>query len=253
MSRHKITLLSVAAALLLAVVLMGSVWFIYFTGRPADFTLPPPLPPDASPGVSGPGPVSGGTSYIPLAVDARNIRTLLATVERPGAYRQTIVCTSYWPGGEESVTHLWARRGGLTRVETLDEGHPSQNRIVTPDVTYVWTGDAMPSHTVSPEDADAEALSGVPTWEDVAALPQESIVSAEYLYLPEEGRCLRVWTREAVYQGEYIVSLETGLLVRAAFTGADGQAAYACDAQAPDLGDPGDLYFTLPDGKLVSG
>ena len=243
------TLLSVAAAALLSVVLMGSVWFAYFTGKSEPFTLPPPLPSGSAFGTSAPGPAVNGASYTPLIVDARNIQALLATIERPEAYRRTVECVSYWPGGEDSVTHDFARRGGLTRVETR-RGEPlAQNRVYTPGLAYLWTGGAMPYHRVSHEDEAAEELSGIPTWETVAALPPESVLFAEYLSLPGE-RCLRVLTVEAVYFGEYIVSLETGLLVRAAFTGADGELAYECTALPPDLGDPGNERFTLPDGRL---
>ena len=243
------TLLSVAAAALLSVVLMGSVWFAYFTGKTEPFALPPPLPSGSAFGPSAPGPAFAGASYTPLIVDARNIQALLATVERPGAYRLTVECVSYWPGGEESVTHDVARRGGLTRIETRRGDLLAENRVYTPGLTYVWTGSALLYHWVSHEDAGAEELSGIPAWETVAALPPESVLFAEYLSLPGE-RCLRVLTGEAVYSGEYILSLETGLLVKAAFTGADGQLAYAYTALPPELGDPGDERFTLPDGKL---
>jgi hypothetical protein len=100
------------------------------------------------------------------------------------------------------------------------------------------------------DDADAEALSGIPSWEIVAAMPPENILFAAFLTIQGE-RCLLVRTQEPVYQVEYHVSLETGLLVRAFFTGADGQLAYEVDAGPPVPGDPGDAFFTLPDGRLV--
>jgi hypothetical protein len=191
-------------------------------------------------------------AYTPLTVDARNVQRLLSTVKRPEAYRQTFALTSYWPGGEETVTHDWARRGGMTRVEMQRPGHPAQNLIITEGLVYVWTGDTIAPHIVSPGDTDAEALSGIPTWEDIAAFPPESIVFAEYIFLPaERERCLRVKTQESVYHGEYILSLETGLLLLASFTDAEGNPAYKVAAGPPVHGDPGDESFTLPDGRLV--
>ncbi|MCL2003002.1 MAG: hypothetical protein FWG72_03230 [Oscillospiraceae bacterium] len=244
------TLLSVAVASLLAVALMGSVWLMYYTGRSEPFQLPPPLSPESPAGPSGPGPGLGGLAYAPLTVDGKNIQALLATIQRPDAYRQTVDIVSFLPGGEERMTHDWARRGGLTRVETQQRGFPAQNRIFTESLVHVWTGETMPVYEVAPKSADAEALSGVPTWETVAALPPESILSAEYLYLPvERERCLLVRTREPAYLGEYLISLETGLLLRAAFTGEDGLLAYEVTAGPPVLGDPGDERFMLPDGN----
>jgi hypothetical protein len=247
---RRITILSVGVACLLTLVLMGSVWLMYYSGGSTPFRLPDPLFPDSSVGGPGPGPGNSDLPYLPLTVDARNVQALLATVERPGAYRRTVEIVSYWPGGEEKVSHQWARRGGLTRVETEQPGHPVQNRIVTENMIYLWIGDTMVYHEVPVTKADAEALSGIPTWEDVAALPLDDIEFAAYLIYFGE-RSLLVRTREPVYLAEYVVSLETGLLTRAVFTGPDGQTAYEVNAGPPVQGDPGDGYFTLPDGGYI--
>ncbi|MCL1807630.1 MAG: hypothetical protein FWG31_08020 [Oscillospiraceae bacterium] len=248
MNRKRVTSLSVAAAVLMAAVLMGSVWFAYFSGVKADFTLPPPLPSGSLPGTSATGP-GLDLAFTPVSVGADNIQKLLETIERPEAYIQTVECVYLWPGGEESFSHTFARRGELTRVETRHGGH-IQNVIVTPAKTYYWTGNAVPYNEISPE--DAEAISGIPTWETVASLPRESVLSADYLGLPT-GACLIVRTQEAVYQKEYIVSLETGLLAGAEFFNVDGQTAYRVTAAPPSIGDPGDTWFTFPDGKMAEG
>jgi hypothetical protein len=250
MNRGKVTFLSVAAAVLLAAVLMASVWFTYFAGRQAGFQLPDPLPPGSGAGEATPGAGPGTSGHTPLVVDAGNIQALLETVERPEAYSQVIECISYWTGGEETVTHHFYRRGELTRTQTLRRGFSAQNRITAPERTYVWTEGTMIVEEVFPEDTDAESLSGIPTWETVAGAPPDSVLEAEYLYTPGE-RCLVVRTREPVYQAEYIVSLETGLLLRAAFFNDDGTLAYIVNAGPPAEGNPGNEYFTLPNGQLL--
>lgn len=108
----------------------------------------------------------------------------------------------------------------------------------------------MPSYEVLPEDTDAESLAGVPTWEAIMTLPVENILHAEYVYLPGE-RCLYIKTNEAVYNGEYTLSLETGVLVSAIFYEADGTLAYRYTFDKPVLGDPGDSFFILPDGTRI--
>jgi hypothetical protein len=251
MSRKKMTLLSVAAAVMLAGVLMSNVWFAYFAGRTADISLPPPLAPDATHGPAVTGPDFSGSDYTPLVVDKENIQTILKTVERPDAYRLTAECSYYWPGGEETVRHTLAHRGQTTRIETRQGSEPVQNRIVINGLILVWTGDGMTVHEISPEDADAEAFTGVPTWEDVAAFPPESVLEAEYRVFSDGARCLYVKTQESVYQVEYIVSLETGLLVSAVFTGADGRTAYQVKIGHPVIGDPGDEWFALPGGRVI--
>jgi hypothetical protein len=250
-SRRRITLLSVTIATMLALILMGSVWLMYYGGRSIPFQLPSPLSLDSPIGTPAPGPGLGGLSYTPLTVDAQNIKVLLTTIERPAVYHRTIDCISYWPGGEERITHHWAQRDGVTRVETRQHGRPSQNRIITESLVYLWTGDSMAIHTVSPGEANAEALSGVPTWETIAALPAESIISSEYLYLPvQRERCLLILTQEAVYRGEYLVSLDTGLLIRAAFTDENGILAYEVNAGRV-YDDPEDSLFVPPDGRAI--
>jgi hypothetical protein len=251
MTRRRIKLLSVAAACLLAVILMGSVWTMYFTGRSAPFEFPGPLLPEPpiGPGVTGTG--LGGLSYRPVHVDRDNIQAILATVERPAAYRMTVICTTYWSGGEEIITHHWIRRNGLTRTETAKSGRTPQNRIYTDTYIYEWMGDTIAFHTVSPGDTDAEALSGIPTWETVISLPRSNILHAEYINIPG-NRCLLIRTQEPVYRGEYVISLETGLIYRASFFNQDDTLAYEVKVTGiPLTGDPGDGYFTLPDGQLV--
>jgi hypothetical protein len=251
MNRRQISLLSVTGAVLLAAVLLGSVWFTYFTGRPDGWELPPLLNPDPPAGEPTAEPGPGSLSHTPLVVDARNIQMLLTqTVKRPGAYSQTIHCTYYWPGGEETFTHYWSRRGELTRVETRQEGADVLNLIKTPLTSYIWIGNSMPYNEISPEGADAEHLARIPTWETVLNLPLDNILFAETVFFPGES-CLRVLTDEAVYLGEYIVSMETGLLVSASFTGKDGALAFSCAANAPVLAAPADERFQLPDGTLL--
>jgi hypothetical protein len=250
MNRGRITFLSITVACLLTVFLLGSVWLMYYSDRGAPFELPPVLPSDSviRPPASAPG--LGGLTYTPLTVDAQNIQTLLASVERHGSYRRMVESVFYWPGGEERITHQWAQRNGVTRVESHQPGRPVQNRIFAEGVIYEWIGGSMAISELTPGDADAEAISFIPTWETIAAFPPDRVLEAEYLNLPGE-RCLLVRTREPVYYGEYVISLENGLLLRASFTDFDGNLAYEVRSAPPAEGDPGNHWFTLPDGRRI--
>jgi hypothetical protein len=250
MNKRKMTLLSVAAAALMAGALMGSVWFAYFSGGNTSFQLPA-LPPPGEFHLFEKIPFSD-SSLTPVTVDAENVQTLLKSVERVSAYSRTVECVTYWPGGKGTVIHNMAHRDGITRLETIRSAQSAQNQMVTPDVIYVWTGSAPVVHEVSPKNTDAEALAGIPAWEDdILALPAESILYAEYFHLNGE-RVLRIEAIGTIYHSEYVVSLETGLLVKAVFTDADGELAYEVNAKGPPItGDPGDDWFTLPDGRVV--
>ena len=249
MNKKKITLLSVAAAVLMAGILMSSVWLAYFSGGGASFELPPLLPPGTLPGDTLPGMLLDGQSLTPLTVGPRNIQALLASVEYPASYRQTVDCVTYWEGEEQTVTHSLTRRGGLVRMETFRGIQPVQNHLITSHTTYAWTGDSPVVHELG---SDADALAGIPAWEKIISMPLESILHAEYIYLPGE-RALRIKTLEPVYQGEYLVSLETGLIIKAAFTDADERLAYEVRSKGQSvIGDPGDGWFTLPDGRTPS-
>lgn len=247
MNRRRLTLLSVTVAIILAAALAVGVWFSYFIDRGSGFALPSPLPSGLQP--EGPSPSSVGIGMNPVTVDATNVQRLLTAVKRPEAYSQTITCVTYWEGGQEETSYHWARRGTLTRIQA-DGANGTQNRIVTPDEIYEWSGSTVPYYRLTPEETDAESLSGLPTWEDAASLPSEDILESESYYESSE-RFLRVRTREAVYTVEYILSLDTGLLVSAEYTDQDGKTAFRFYAGSPILGDPGDSRFTLPDGVLV--
>jgi hypothetical protein len=247
MNRRKMTLLSVTAAALMAAVLMGSVWFAYFSGGSASFELPPRREPGSLPGESLPGISLDGQVSKPLTVDAENVQALLAVVERPPSYSHMLDCVTYWEGGEVTATHHFARRGELIRLETFQGAQPVQNHLFSPGMTYVWTGAAI--HELMPEGLDAEALLGIPSWEEIISLPSDSILEAELFYRSGE-RVLRIQTQETVYAGEYHISLETGLLIRVSYTDANGALAYEVKQKGPPvIGDPGDDRFTLPDGR----
>ncbi|MDR1670060.1 MAG: hypothetical protein LBR76_08885 [Oscillospiraceae bacterium] len=250
MSRKRLTLLSVGTAIVLAAALAVGVWLTYFTGRGSGIHLPPPPPPGFSP--DNPAPSAGGLEFTPVAVDAGNVQRILTAVKRPEAYSQTIRSVTYWEGGEMSATHRWAQRGAMKRIESFEEGR-TQNRIIAASGNvYEWWGSVMPYFTLSPEETDAESLSRLPTWEDAASLPPQDVLDAESYYEDGEQR-LRVLTRRPVYKVEYILSLDTGLLIAAEYTGADGETAFSFTAEAPVIGDPGDARFTLPDGTLAEG
>jgi len=249
MNRKKMTLLSVTAAALMAAVLMGSVWFAYFSGGSASFELPPLRPHGNLPGESLPGISLDGQAGKPLTVDAENVQALLAVVERPESYSHMIDCVTYWEGGEVTATHHFARRGALTRLETFQGAQPVQNHLFSPNMTYVWTSAVI--HELMPEGLDAEALLGIPSWEEIISFSADSVLEAELFYRLGE-RVLRIRTQEPVYLGEYHISLETGLLISASYTGADGALAYEMKQKGPPItGDPGDERFTLPDGRTI--
>ncbi|MDR1692739.1 MAG: hypothetical protein LBR72_05220 [Oscillospiraceae bacterium] len=248
MNRKRLTILSVAAAIALAASLVVGVWFSYFTGRGEGFVLPSPMQPGFSP--EDPIPSSGGVGFTPVNVDAGNVVALLTAITRPYAYSQTVLRTVYWEGGQSVTTHHVAVRGDATRIETEEDGGVILNRIVTPERIYLWSGSIVPYHELKPEDAGAEDLSGLPTWEDAASLPPDDILEAASFYEENERR-LSVKTRQPVYIAEYVISLDTGLLVSATYTDPDGGAAFAFVAGAPELGDPGDARFTLPDDLVV--
>ncbi len=244
MNRKRLTVLSVAAAIVLAAGLAVGVWISYFTDRGTDFILPSPLPPGLQPHETDPS--SPGEGFIPVAVARENVQKLLAAIKRPEEYTQTINCITYWGDRRHETVYRWVKRGTMTRVEATDEGG-TQNRIITPDKVYEWSGNTVPYYTLTPEENDAESLSGLPTWEDASSMPPKDILYAESYYQSGD-RLLRVRTREAVYVVDYVISLDTGLLVSAVYTEANGDPAFSFTAEPPVLGDPGEGRFILPDG-----
>jgi hypothetical protein len=99
--------------------------------------------------------------------------------------------------------------------------------------------------------ADSEdSLCSVPTYEGLLKLPAAAITGIGYEY--SGGRFLIVSTQEELYIGQYWLSTDTGLLHQAFFYNTENPAELVYSMKITDYceGDPGDGYFTQPDGTV---
>ena len=139
----------------------------------------------------------------------------------------------------------------LHRVDrTLADG---QTRHVITDgtVSYIWYNEESDFHTGASVDISADAEQAIPTYEEILALPPETITQADYRTV-SDVRCIYVETAEDEwgYTQRYWVSVDTGLLVVAERL-YDGEPVYRMAALTVDQSIPSTYDFTLPDGTIL--
>jgi hypothetical protein len=127
------------------------------------------------------------------------------------------------------------------------------NTIVTEDYVYIWYGDGPDYRRLklgqdSPEQV-ADEYQKIPTYEDILLLDKEDILEAGYAdYEGEPCIYVKAETGLMGYTYEYYVSARTGLLVLAETY--DGEKLiHSTTAGSPNLSEPSDDAFRLPDGS----
>ena len=250
MNRRKTTFLSVAAACILAVALMGSVYMTNFGGGSRPVVLPSAIDSgiDPAPGISPP--FMPEALFEPVEVVAGNVGAVLLALDRPAEYSAAVTTAWMWEGGSETKTHMLYERNGVIRIQTFAGGVPHRNLIFAGESVYQWDEGDVYTNAGFPDAMKAEDLEGIPTWEDLLDMPEGSILSAEYGNVGDD-RVLCIKTAEAVYGGEYRISLDTGLLTDAFYTDVSGNVVYRMSMAPPELSRPGDGWFTLPDGTFA--
>lgn len=156
-----------------------------------------------------------------------------------------------WNSDSGTAEMTTAVLNGWTRVDrTLADG---QTRHVITDgtVSYIWYNEESDFHTGASADISADAEQAIPTYEEILALPPETITQADYRTV-SDVRCIYVETAEDEwgYTQRYWVSVDTGLLVVAERL-YDGEPVYRMAALTVDQSIPSTYDFTLPDGTIL--
>ncbi|MCL2030281.1 MAG: hypothetical protein FWG93_01920 [Oscillospiraceae bacterium] len=268
MSRGKITVLSVTITLLMVGALLTSFFLSGWAGRDRPpIELPPKDAQTGRPDGDIPRPMISFPPYRPLGFDPATAPQVIETLSRSRAYLCDIRVQWLWAGGGVSRTYRLAVRGDLYGVmEFSGDVDLSGPVLPTPDYYYLmnperqlrWTSQARGDMIgVIYEGArgteSADELCSVPTYENLLNLPEGAITYIDY-ETGEQGRFLVVNTREKLYIGHYLLSEETGLLHQAFFYDIDDpdptRPVYCMEMTAYREGDPGDGYFTQPEGTV---
>ncbi len=182
-----------------------------------------------------------------IRVDAQAVQKLLTTLERPAQYRAEYRIERFWEGGSQVMFTTQYVRGGLCKTELADENGKVFRSILTDgEVFCQWEGESALYFPGVSGEQSSDDLGSLPTYEDVLALPAESITNAQYETL-DGHPCLLVETEDELYASQYRVTLDTCMLYGARLT-ESAAPAYVCELVLFDPAAPGDEAFWLPDG-----
>ena len=214
--------------------------------RSAHITLPPP-----EDGQSTPGDTPGGSMLTLVEVTPDTVQAAVETLARPAAYRRTVTVEQFWDGGSGSYEVSAAVDGPWTRTDrTMPDGRV-RHALTGPERVYIWYNSEKTIYSSPVGAVNADVEQSIPTYEDILALPEESITAADERVV-SGLHCIYVETArdEMGYSLRYWVSLDTGLLVMAEKLEND-TTVYRMAALTMEEGSGDADSFRLPDGTSV--
>jgi hypothetical protein len=198
-------------------------------------------------------PDSGEEDAITLiAVTPETVQSAVESLHRPASYRRSITVERLWSSGSGTSKITASVSGGWTRTDTTPEGQQTRHTLTDGKTTYIWYGNHTSVYRCSAGDISADQEEGIPTYEDVLALPVNQIEKADYRNLAGVN-CIYVETGEDEngYVLRYWISVDTGLLAAAEWL-KDGETIYRMGSPALDSAGPSTEDFTLPDGTVLT-
>lgn len=185
-----------------------------------------------------------------IVISPSTVQRAIGSLERPKNYTQNISITDYY--GEESATTTVQVRvdGRWVRTDMTDSSGVVRHLITNGETDYIWYGGSRDFYQGKTTfDADTEAR--ILTYEDVLALRQEEIVSADYQsYNGAECICVTAKTAQNGYTHTYWIKTEDGLLYAAEIS--DGtRVVYRMSVQSAEYETVTASVFTLPNGKKL--
>ena len=239
--RNWITWVFVAATLVIvALMLVGTLQ------RPERIQLPvTDLVPEQSVGEAN------NDALTVVAVTPDTVQAAIASLERLEAYRRTVTVEQIWNGGSSSSEIEVTVRDGWTRTDRTMPGGQTRHTITDGETTHIWYNSGESIFTAAAGEISADMEQGIPTYENVLALPKNAIVTADYRVISDVN-CIYVETApdEGGYSLRYWVDVNTGLLV-AAEKLAGETAVYRMASLEADRTLPADTFFVLPDGTAL--
>ena len=212
---------------------------------PTEIVLPDSsAPPDSTDGTLG----DGGDMLV-VEVNPSTVQAAIATLDRPEAYRRTLVIEQIWSGGSGTYEITMAVIGPWTRTDrTMPDGRV-RHTITGPESVYIWYNNERTVYTAPVGEITADNELPIPTYEEILTLDPEQITAADYRAVSNVN-CIYVESQEEDYTLRYWVSVETGLLA-AAEKLQEEETVYRMAALALDQTEPTEEDFTLPDGTVL--
>ena len=192
-----------------------------------------------------------------LEVTRENVQSIVRSLRRPQYYHQTYTITRQMNGAvSETSAELWVADTRVCAVLTTASG---EKHILTDGETlYVWyAGDETVRTLAASQDATMDELIGIPTYEQVGAMPPASITDGEFITDDryDSGQQIFAASEEGTVRRECWISLSYGLLTESILK-SGGETIYDAIQTGLEILAAGDEtfedVFTLPDGTVRS-
>lgn len=165
---------------------------------------------------SQPEPAADADMPALLEVSRENVQSIVKNLHRPQHYHQTYTITRQMDGAvSETAAELWVSDTHVCAV--LRTGSTEKHILTDGQTLYVWyAGDeAVRTLTASP-DMTMDELVGIPTYEQVGAMPAAAITDGEFITDDsfDSGRQIFVAAKEGGVRRACWISLNYGLLTQ---------------------------------------
>ena len=249
MDKKRITIITVAGALVLALVVFISLYFSSTRHSTPEVLLPDNI--EIADGDS----VSDDENYHAngekVAVTRLNVQDVISRMSRPDNYYMAVTTETFFDGGSYIANgELWVS-GQLSRVRVTQPNGDVKNIIFTPDSVYIWYDSTNEVLTLSPGEVTGDDELFLYTYEDVLGKSLATITDAGYG--ESDGiSCIYAEVTDNDLKTKIWVSVSDALPVRIETT-AGGEKTQVSVRMDMVLSDAGAEPFTLPDGTLVQG
>ena len=242
MDKRKLNWITLAFVVL--TVLVVGLMLNHTLRRSNHIILPDVTPPAGE--TSGQRPESSSLDVVEITPET--VQAAIATLERPEAYRRSVIVEQFWEGASGSFTTDMAVLEGWTRTDRVFPDGQVRRTLTDGETTYIWYNDSPEVLKLPAGAFTADQELSIPTYERVLELPMETIAAADFRDL-SGLRCIYVETVEDAYglSLRYWVSVDSGLLV-AAEKLEDGETVYLMSAIELDSSQPPADLLLLPDG-----
>lgn len=160
--------------------------------------------------------VMDGSAINQIVVKSETVQSVIATLRRSDTYSRTVTVEQIWSGGSGvSISSVYVKNG-WTRVDTRQTDGSLRHSLTDGETTYIWYDEETAYFTGAAGKFSSDNEQGIPTYEDVLALPVEEILLADYRSFAGSD-CIYVETRESDDGVKlcWWVSVTTGLLTAA--------------------------------------
>ena len=245
MDKRKLNWITMAFVAL--TVLLVGLMLSHTLRRTSRVVLPEALPPVEE----NTGETTENNTLTVVEITTDTVQTAIATLNRVENYTRAVQVELLWSGGSGTYQTTVSARDNLVRMDRPMMDGQTRHTITDGERTYIWYNDEREYVEVPAGEVSADHEQSIPTYEEILALPVESIAKADFRDVAGQ-RCIYVETvpDESDYVLRYWVSVESGLLVAAEKLQND-RTVYRMGAMGVSETEPDAALFKLPNGKAL--